>query len=281
MSTSQSRVVAGLALAAAVVVLAAPPAAAVAGGLLLGLVLPGTALLDVLFRRRALTGVERVVLTPALSMGVLIVAGLLIHGAGLTINRLSWTVATVTVTLAGVITARLLPRRRVRVADPTDVSPRPLAEPVTGGGDSTVVMTIAPVTRTEDDHRRLRLRQVLPLVVVAAVLGGASWLSLHTARAAHDIVVTALSATPAGPVDAAGNRTVRVAASGLVAADGPYTVSVTGRAGTATVRRTVAVTDDGTWAETLSLPGRQRMTVNLYRSGDTTAYRTLYLSAVD
>jgi len=300
-----SRVVAALAVAAGAAVLFAPQALAIAGGLLLGFVLPGMALLGVLFRRRALTAVERTVLTPALSMGVLIVAGLAIHVVGLRIDRLAWTVATVGVTLAGVAATRLLPPRRVRAADRAEPQPRPVGEKLVriGVGENTVrlppsgmaeantvVMSIVPATPEEDEQRaaaeekarrRRLLRQFLPLVAVAAVLAGASWLSFTTSRATHDTVVTALSATPSGPVNAAGNRTVRVSATGLVASDGPYTLSVTGPSGTATVKRTVSVTGDGTWSEALSLPGAQRMRVSLYRYGDTTAYRTLYLSAVD
>jgi hypothetical protein len=259
----------------------------------------------VLFRRRALTAVERMVLTPALSMGVLIVAGLVIHVVGLRIDRLAWTVATVAVTLAAVIAARLLPPRRVRAVESAEPQPRPVGEklvrigvgentvrlPLNGMAEAnTVVMSIVPAVPEEDEQRaaaeekarrRRLLRQFLPLVAVAAVLAGASWLSFTTSRATHDTVVTALSATPSGQVNAAGNRTVRVSATGLVASDGPYTLSVTGPSGTATVKRTVPVTGDGTWSEALSLPGAQRMRVSLYRYGDTTAYRTLYLSAVD
>ncbi|WP_158647439.1 hypothetical protein [Actinoplanes sp. ATCC 53533] len=333
MNAPLSRAVAGLALAAGAAVLFAPQAPAIAGGLLLGFVLPGMALLGVLFRGRALTAVERAVLTPALSMGVLIVAGLVIHLAGLRIDRLAWTVATVGVTLAAVTTARLMRRRRpgagarparetgtrpagetgarparetgtrpagetgARLAGETRARPLPAGDnaaalPVHGLAEAhTVVMSIVPAVLVEEDERgptarekarrRRLLRQFLPLVMVAGVLAGASWLSFDTSRAIHDTVVTALSATPPGPVDAAGNRTVRVSATGLLASDGPYTVSVTGPTGTATVKRTVAVTGDGTWSETLSLPGAQRMTVSLYRSWDTTAYRTLYVSAVD
>ena len=113
------------------------------------------------------------------------------------------------------------------------------------------------------------------------MLGGASWLSFDTSRETHDMVVTALSAAPPGRVDAAGHHLVRISASGLLAADGPYTLRVTGPGGSVTVRRTVAVTGDGSWSETLSLPGAQRMTVSLYRWGDLTAYRTLFISAVD
>lgn len=365
MSALLSRVVAGLALAAGAAVLFAPQGPAIAGGLLLGFVLPGVALLGVLFRRRALTAVERTVLTPALSMGVLIVSGLGIHVAGLRIDRLAWTAATVGVTLLAVTAARLT-RRRATVAgaqpqpqpqpadetaaqlrptgkvgtqpqpasksgtqsQPVDdtAQPQPASEtgtplqpasettaqpqraeettalprPAGGSGGrlpvhglaeaNTVVMSIVPAVLVAEDERgsaqekarrRRLLRQFLPLVMVAGVLAGASWLSFDTSRATHDTAVTALSATPPGPVDGAGNRTVRVSATGLLASDGPYTVSVTGPAGTATVKRTVAVTRDGTWSETLSLPGTQRMTVSLYRSWDTTAYRTLYVSAVD
>ena len=304
MSVLLSRIVAGLALAGGAAVLFAPRPAAVAGGLLLAFVLPGMALLGVLFRRRALTAVERTVLTPALSMGVVIVAGLLIHVTGLRIDRLSWTVSTVGVTLAAVLAVRLLPHRRVR-AVPAAEPERPVGEklvrlavgentvrlPPNGIAEAnTVVMSIVPATPEEDEQRAAAeekarrgrlLRQFLPLLLVAAVLAGASWLSFDTSRTVHDEVVTALSATPSGPVDAAGNRTVRVSASGLVAVDGPYTLSVTGPSGTPTVRRTVTVTGDGTWSEALRLPGAQRMTVSLYRAGDTTAYRTLYISAVD
>jgi hypothetical protein len=278
-----SRGTAALAVVSGAAVLYAPRPLAVACGLLLGFVLPGLALLEVLFRRRALTTVERAVLTPALSMGVLIVAGLLIHVTGLPIDRLAWTVATVVVTVAAVITAPLLPARRVRAVQ-TVGAPAAPPPPLDEVADAhTIVMSVVPVAPVagEEQTRRRLLRQLLPLVVVAAVLGGASWLSFATSRDTHHTVVTALSAAPPGPVDSAGNRTVRVSATGLLAADGPYTIRVTGPAGTATVERTVAVTGDGSWSETLSLPGTRRLTVNLYRSGDTTAYRTLFISAVD
>ncbi|GAA3336477.1 hypothetical protein GCM10020358_08790 [Amorphoplanes nipponensis] len=304
MSALLSRVLAALALAAGAAVLAGPRPAAIAGGLLLGFVLPGMALLGVLFRRRSLTAVERTVLTPALSMGVLIVAGLVVHGVGLRIDRLAWTVSTVGVTLAAVVAARMMRRRTPVAAGPAprrpvgeklvrmEVEENTLRLPAPGVAEaSTIVMSIVPVVPPAEDEqraaaedrarRRRLLRQFLPLVLVAGVLAGASWLSFTTSRATHDTVVTALAAAPSGPVDAAGNRAVRVSASGLLAADGPYTVRVAGPSGTTTLQRTVTVSGDGAWSETLSLPGAQRLTVNLYRAGDTTAYRTLYVSAVD
>jgi hypothetical protein len=92
--------------------------------------------------------------------------------------------------------------------------------------------------------------------------------------------VTALSAAPSGPVSTAGTRVVAVTASGLVAADGPYSLVATGTTASATVRKTITVPANGYWTESLTLPGSERITINLYRSGDTTAYRTLYVTAV-
>lgn len=298
------RVVAGaVTVAAGAAVLVGPGPAAIVGGLLLAFVLPGLALIGVFFRRRDLTTVERIVLTPALSMGTLIVAGLAVHVAGVRIDRVSWTVATAVVTLVAVIA----PWVSTLYAPEPEPGPEPAAAAGPGGArparadvgertvriphrlpqDATVVISIAEiedavdVAAQEKAGRRRLVRQLLPLALVALVLGGAGWLSFSTSRTTHNTTVTALWATPSGPVNAAGNRRVKVSADGLLADEGPYQVRVLTAAGKVALTRTVPVTGDGSWTEALSLPGAQRMTVSLYRAGDTTAYRTLYLSAVD
>lgn len=297
MNALPARLIAVLAVASGAAVLAGPAPLAIAGGLLLAFLLPGLALLRVFFRGRDLTAVERMVLAPALSMGVLIAAGLVTYVVRLRIDRVSWTVATASVTLAALIAAQLM--RRV----PAAPEPRPVGEqqvrrevgeqtvrlPVHGMAEAaTVVMSIVPVLDDEQEtadqyqaQRRRLARQLLPLLLVVAVLGGASWLSFSTSRSTHNTTVTALSAAPSGPVDADGNRQVQVSASGLLAVEGPYRLTVTGTTKVAAVERTIAVTGAGTWAESLALPGAQRLTVNLYRWGDTTAYRTLFISAVE
>jgi hypothetical protein len=295
-----TRIVAALTVASAVAVLAAPTPLAVAGGLLLGFVLPGWALLGVFFRHRELAAVERTVLTPALSMGLLILAGLALHLVGLPINRVAWSSVTAGVTLLALLSTALWPARP-RAAGKEDL--RPVGEKLTRievgektvrlpdravGESATVVMTIIPAvpedeqeTALEEKARRRRLvRQLLPLALVVAILGGASWLSFGTSEATYDTAVTALSAAPPGPVGSDGNRAVQVSASGLVDADGPYTITVSG-VGATTVRRTVAVGSAGTWTESIPMPADTRMTVRLYRAGDSTAYRTLAISAVD
>ena len=295
-----TRILAALTVASAAAVLAGPTALAVAGGLLLGFVLPGWALLGVFFRHRELSAVERTVLTPALSMGLLILAGLAVNLVGLPINRIAWASATAGVTLLALLAAALRPARPPAA---TEEDPRPVGEKLTRievgektmrlpdravGESATVVMTIVPAvpedeqeTALEQKARRRRLvRQLLPLALVVAILGGASWLSFGTSKATYDTAVTALSAAPPGPVGSDGNRAVRVSASGLVGSDGPYTVTVSG-VGATTVRRTVTVGSTGTWTESIPMPADTRMTVRLYRAGDSTAYRTLAISAVD
>jgi hypothetical protein len=138
-----------------------------------------------------------------------------------------------------------------------------------------------PVPVPPKPPRRL-VWQAAPLLLVVAILGGASWMSYHSSKTSYDnTVVTALSAAPSGPVNSAGTRAVAVTATGLVAANGPYTLVATGTGGTATLRRTITVPANGTWTQSLTLPGSQRMTLNLYRSGETSAYRTLFISAVE
>ncbi|ROP34391.1 DUF1616 domain-containing protein [Couchioplanes caeruleus] len=292
-----TRVLAVLTVAAGAAVLAGPGPLPVAGGLLLGFVLPGMALTGALFSGRALSSVERTLLAPALSLGVLVVAGLAIHLTGADLDRLSWTLATAGVTLAALLVTVLRPGQAA-VAPPAEEETAPAGatapslrlsaqDAEAAAEQHTIVMTVAPAgteleTAATEKSRRLRLvRQLLPLSLVLAILVGASWLSFGTSRELYDTAVTALSATPSGPVDSRGNRTVAVSATGLLAEDAPYTLTVTGTRGTAPSRLVVTVGADGTWSESLSLPGDQRITVNLFRAGDTTAYRTLHISAVE
>jgi hypothetical protein len=80
-------------------------------------------------------------------------------------------------------------------------------------------------------------------------------------------------------VNAAGNRVVEVTASGLVARDGPYDLLVTDAGGAGVLERVIAVDAGGTWSAALSLPSAGRLTVGLFRAGDSSAYRTLLIAA--
>jgi hypothetical protein len=136
----------------------------------------------------------------------------------------------------------------------------------------------APWTAAHRVEVRQLVRQLLPMILVIGVLAGAGYLSFTSSRASYDVTVTTLSAAPPGAVNASGNRVVEVTASGLIAGDGPYNLLVTNPAGTRVLQRVVNVDADGTWSAALTLPSAVRLTVGLFRTGDTTAYRTLLIA---
>jgi hypothetical protein len=286
-------------VASGAAVLAGPGPLPVAGGLLLGFVLPGLALTDLLFRHRTLSAVERTVLAPALSLAVLVSSGLLLYVAGVELHRTSWALAAAGVTLAALAVAAV-PRRMwrgeedddeavlaavgaaqdaptelipvIRDGDPPPpVKPRPAPRPVPPG-------PFAPRSPEQRLEIRQVLRQLLPMVLVLTVLAGAGYLSYVSSHESYDVTVTSLSAAPPGPVTAAGVHSVEVTAGGLVADDGPYTLRITGTSGTSLGERTVTVDGDGVWSVVLALPADQRVTLGLFRAGDVVAYRTLIVA---
>lgn len=287
MNAAAARVLAAVAVAAAAAVLAGPEPVAVTGGLLLALVLPGLAVTAVLFRGRTLTAVERTVLAPGLSLAVLVVAGLVMYVSGFALDRYAWTAATTAVALAALVPVAV-PLPRAGAAKAALVTEMEIAElaaaaklATVGIGEQRVRIRALPRLLPEPKPPLRRIgRQLIPMVLVLAVLTGAGWLSFVSSRHAYDVTVTALSATPPGALDAAGHRTVGVTATGLIAADGPYRLAVVGSAGTETDRRTVTADPGGTWTATLSVGGA-RCTINLYRAGDTTAYRTVSIAAAE
>ena len=297
MNAVVARVLAGVTVAAAAGVLVGPSAVAVPGGLLLGLVLPGLAVTATLFRGRALTAVERTVLAPAVSLAVLVIGGLAINVSGFALDRTAWTAVTAGIALLALIGPAVpLPRRgpqraSAAAAKEAEIATLALAAKAAVQASSREVgeqrVRIIPpppvdgrgfVPRRDKPPLKRIGRQLLPMVLVLAVLGAASWLSYVSSRNSYHTTVTALSAAPPGAPNAAGHRTVTVTASGLVAADGPYRVTVVERGGAVTSRRTVPVLGSGTWTAGLSV-GRVRTTISLYRASDATAYRTLTVAA--
>jgi hypothetical protein len=282
-----ARVLAAATVAATVAVLAGPLPAAVAGGLLLATVLPGLALTALLFRGRRLSAVERTVLAPALSLAVLVLGGLLIYVTGFALDRVSWTSATAGVTLVSLVVPAIpLPRpsRVERHIEIAELAAAAKAATESGVGEKRVRLTPGALLPPEMTELRPPkppitriVRQLLPMVLVVAVLAGAGWLSFDSSRSSYDQTVTALSAAPPGDADASGNRQVTITVSGLIAADGPYRIEVLN--GTApAVTRTVAAGNATSWTITVSI-GLDRATVNLLRAKDTAAFRTLYIAA--
>ncbi len=264
-----------LALAAAAAVLWGPGPLVVAGGVLLAFLLPGLALVDLIVRRRAVTGVEQAVLGPALSLGLVVLGGLALHAAGVALGRTSWAFLLAGATLVALIGAAARDRfgaAQKVAAVAGSAAARPGAVAVLtreGPADGTPVRPIGP--------GRFALR-ALPLLVAAAVLGGAAWLSLDSVRQSTPGPVTALSVGRPGAPMANNLRPVPVTVTGMVGASAPYRVAVTASNGADAEVRTLVADATGGWAGTLLVPANDRVSINLYRAGDAAPFRTTLLS---
>ncbi|MEU8658824.1 DUF1616 domain-containing protein [Actinoplanes philippinensis] len=257
MSPVRAGVLAGLTVAASVAAEFGPLPVSLPGGLLLAFVLPGFALNDAIFRpgRRDIGVVERAVLVPSLSLAVLVLGGLILWSAGGHLNRASWTLVCAVTTLIATGAAYY---RTLR------------AGPAPAGGSKP-----PPVARNTQERL---IRDVLPLTLAVLLVAGAGVWSYADSVNTHDVPVSTLSAQPPGPVDADGNRAVRVSATGLAA--GAWTMVLSDPAGVEVSRQDVTPDGAGDWSGQVSVPGDQRVTVSLFRGGEAAAFRTLIISAV-
>jgi hypothetical protein len=274
------------ALAAAAAVLWGPGPLVVAGGVLLAFLLPGLALVDLIVRRRAVTGVEQAVLGPALSLGLVVLGGLALHAGGVALGRTSWAFLLAGATLVALIGAAARDRfgaagRVAATAVPAAAVPAAAGRPgATAGRPRAVAVLEGPADRTATrpiGPGRFALR-ALPLVLAAAVLGGAAWLSLDSVRQSAPATVTALSVGTPGAAVANNLRPVPVTVTGMVGASGPYRIAVTASSGADTEVRTLVADATGGWHGTLLVPAQDRISINLYRAGDAAPFRTARLS---
>ncbi len=234
----------------AAVVLPGPRAVTVPAGLLLALVLPGAAAGAALFAGRQITRVERLVLVPALSLGLLVLGGLGLFACGVPLTRWSWAALTAGTTVLASTVAHLRRRR---------ATPAGAAAPVK-----------APVRRPVTWRRTAG--RLAPLVLAGVLLGGAAWVSIASARAqASRTAVTVLSMTSRDRT-ASGDRTVTISVEG----SGGYVVRVTGPDGFDRIL-TATTGASGTWSTTLRVPATERVTAALYRASDLTPYRTVFV----
>ncbi|HKS98627.1 MAG TPA: DUF1616 domain-containing protein [Rugosimonospora sp.] len=238
--------VGGAALSVALV-LAGWPVAAVPAGLLLALVLPGTALVTALFPpgrvKGGLSPVERYVLTVALSLAVLVLGGLGMYAAGLTLHRAAWAGLTGGVTVLAALAGYLRGRRHA--------APAP---------------------------RRVARARLVPLVLAAVLLTGAGWVSLASAaRQSSATHVTALSIMDVSDTDYTNRtHTVTFEVTNQEGRAVSYSLRVTGPGGyVASLGASASRTSP--WRVTLTVPASDRVTANLYRTGDSEPYRTVYV----
>ena len=238
---------------AVAVVLLGPAVPRVVAGLALALVLPGLALRRALFPGRALSTVERWLLVPALSLATLVLGGLALYAAGVPLHRTAWALLTGAVTVAAVL---------VRAGT---------AGPVPPG------VPAGPGTRA---YRRPRPAVPVSLLAAAALLAGAAWLSVASARAtdaAVAVVELSVVSNPSTVDRVAGTRTAVLAVGGN--RPGPYQLRVSGPDGYVRALA-VRVAPGGTWRAELVVPAGERVTAELFRPGTAVAFRTVYLAPV-
>jgi hypothetical protein len=116
-------------------------------------------------------------------------------------------------------------------------------------------------------------------VLTALMLAGASWLSLASSIRSHHVTVTTLSVVPPGKSDLTGQRNVRISATGLTAGTAAYRLVVTTATGTGGTDVAVTADRKGLWTSTLRLPGYDRLTLDLYRTGAAAALRTVIIAS--
>lgn len=281
---------AALAAGAGAAVLRGPQPLIIAGGLLLALLLPGLALTDLLMRR-TVSATERAVLGPALSLALIIVGGLAVYVAGADLNRTTWTALTVGTTIGATLIAALRGEKtQAAVVEPA-AAVTTAGLPVTVGastieGTGGIVRPGMTITLDEPSsgapavQPTLRpltfLVRALPLLLAGAVLGGAAWLSLDSSRRSTEATVTALSAVQSGPVTTTGTRPVRVTVTGLTGERAPWSIVINSSDGRELQRRVLAERS-GDWSATLLVTATDRISVNLFRSGDAAPYRITLL----
>jgi hypothetical protein len=263
MRTRTAYVLACLTVLACAAVISGGRPLMIVGGLPLALLLPGTALSALLFRQpRRLIPIERIMLIPLLSLATLVLGGMLAWVAGAPLHRVTWLVLTAGVTLAALAAVMVRELRTPRVPAPRsedDATPDGPSEP-------------EPM-----DRRRRLLHQVVPAALAVLLLAGATWLSLASSIRSHHVAVTTLSVVPPGAADSSGERSVLVSATGLAAGDA-YRLVVTTAKGTGGTSVTVSADHSGLWTSTLRLPGDDRLTLGLYRTGETAALRTVIIA---
>ncbi|MEU4428285.1 DUF1616 domain-containing protein [Actinoplanes sp. NPDC024001] len=275
MNTARAGALAGLTVASGAAVLAGPLVLSVPGGLLLAFVLPGFALAEAIFRpgRRDVGVVERIILVPALSLAVLVLGGLGLWGIGGSLNQAGWLSIAAAVTLiatgVAVTRARIAPEAETAEPATTRISTAAGVTPQAGSG---------PAWLPRISRRRL-VRDVLPLTLAVGLLAGIGWWSFADSQRTYDTTVTTLSAAPPGPVDPDGNRSVQLTATGLADTGGPYRLVLSDTSGDELSEHRLTPDTDGDWSGRVSVPGAQRVTVNLFRASEDAAFRTVIIAA--
>ncbi|MEV4757067.1 hypothetical protein AB0J86_18410 [Micromonospora sp. NPDC049559] len=134
-----------------------------------------------------------------------------------------------------------------------------------------------PARRPERVSFRRAVLRLVPLALAAVLLAGTGWYALDGARHQPTEPFTALEMVPAFATETPGpTRTVSLGLRCEERAETDYVLVVRGEGGFSTTLRT-RLRPATNWARRVQVPSTGRVTVELYRAGDTTPYRTVFL----
>jgi Protein of unknown function (DUF1616) len=296
-STLVAAITAAIAVTTTALVLLSVPVLSVVAGLALAFVLPGYALTLALFTGRQLARLERIVLTPALSLAVLVIGGLLLYVARIQLTMPAWallaggvTVAAAAVTYvrvragyvdtpggAGSVVAQEMPAPVVPSAPVVSSAPGVSSASGVSSPRQRAMSSDSTASSDSTGRRRMVVRWVAPALAALLLLGGASWISLHSAaQQRSSVAVTELSILPtAGAPDLSSQR-VSIAIDNQDASGGNYRLVLRGPDG---YRASFApgLGRDGNWHYKIDVPIGGRVVADLFRDGAPTPYRSVSL----
>jgi uncharacterized membrane protein len=262
-------IVAGVAALAAAIVSLAPTWLAAPAGLALALLLPGLALVRLLFRRRVLSGSEQFALVPALSLATIIVGGILMYAVGLRLTRGSWAglTAGVSIVAAGLVYLRQMRAGRRGWAT-----------------EDTAEFGTVLAARTEKVPLRRAAERLAPLALAVLLLSGAGYAALRSAQQHFTKPFTALSMTTSGapvpvPTNAAlSQRNVIIRVNCAERGDTTYTLRLSGPNGFGQTLP-LRLAPGGIWSRGVDVPFPGKITADLFKGTDTgAAYRSVFLT---
>jgi hypothetical protein len=237
----------------------------IAAGLLLAFVLPGIGAAAALFPNPRLPRIERIVVSAGMSLALLVVGGILVEVGGASLRPLTWSILTGGAAIVFILVRHVRWRRAFHAAR-LDDGEHELDDPVTPGSN----MRPPSLSRT--------VRRLAPLVLVAALLGGASWIGWHSATAQGQDSFTALSMIPDDDPNTTDQvRPLTIAVDCRELATTSYVLRVSGIT-TAATRFRFQLTPGEVWKQSLQVPAHNQITADLYRAGDTKPYRTVFVS---
>lgn len=227
----------------------------VPAGLTLAFVLPGVAIVAALFPNPTLTNVERCVLVPATSIGSLVLSGLIMHMMGIKLTPTSWSTATALVAVSCAAVAAIRIQGASVVAASRDES----------------------IPSTQRPFRRYQSGPLIGLALSVIVLVVASTWSMHSAKAHNVAGFTTLWAINKNNKNDRTRQSVEIGVRNEEGSPVHYNLRVD-KTSQPEQNFSFGLADGQTWSSDLQDPPGERVTVQLFKNGESGAYRSVFVN---